>query len=171
MNKQVLERRVEMLNLMVKGAPVTETVKQIAEKYNRTEGGIWNDWNRREKWVPQIVKLDGGTTLEILQGLKEVIRRAWFTHATAQQESVKIAALKIVMEAYARFMDIAQSSGLLKKVPEQLEVKQSVNEQLTITLKQYDSVIRDLMGKDNSNTEQPLDTTHTDTETNEVPPT
>jgi len=149
---------MEMLNLMVKGAGTTETVRDIAAKYNRTEGGIWADWTRRETWIPKLIRLDGGTTHEILQGVREVWRRAWFTHATAEYESTKLGALKLVMEAYTRFIDIAQSAGLLERVPEKIEMIKSVDQRLTVTLREYAPIIRELtMGKDDKNTKEPMD--------------
>lgn len=124
MNKEILERRIDMLTLRSQGNKINDIVKDIAQRYNRTESGIWSDWSRRENWVPHILKIGPSTTYEILQGMREALRSAWFTHRTAQQESVKIAALKLIKEIYITIIDIAQSAGLLRREP--LEFKEEV---------------------------------------------
>lgn len=121
MNSRLLERRTQFLSRMCKGAPLKETVRQFAEDYGVTEKTLYNDWERREEWLPQIMQLhDTSLTMQAVQGFREVLRHAWLMVKTTQNDSVKIAALKLAQETYRELLDFTSQ---LKKaaLPEQPE--------------------------------------------------
>ena len=132
MKQYLLERRMDMLNLISKGANPSEVIEQLNEKYHTPIKTLWADWQNRHRWMPQIVQINDKTIpLQILQGLREVIRRAWFQHATAENEAVKLGALKLVKEAYRDFIELAQSLGLLKREEFVSQLKIIVEEDVT----------------------------------------
>ena len=51
---EVLERRLEFLNLEAKGFSLCEIVKLLSEKYHTTERNIYYDAENRDTWQPTL---------------------------------------------------------------------------------------------------------------------
>jgi hypothetical protein len=54
---EVLERRLEFLNLEAKGFSLCEIVKLLSEKYQTSERNIYYDAETRETWQPVLTQL------------------------------------------------------------------------------------------------------------------
>lgn len=140
MDPQLIERRTEMLDLISKGTPLVDTIKDLAQKYRCPEKTLYNDWGRAKRWAPAIVKLGDPTLLAmLLRGLEEVIPRCWVLSQTADNASAKVGALRLAKETYIDLIHILQSLGIVIKLPE--KVKFDV--ELTANLEQYQKALDD----------------------------
>ena len=91
MNLKLFKRRAEMLDAVSTGLHPSAVVGQLAEKYGVSERTLWSDWERREEWVPFLLKLEkSGSFAEIIeQKLNAVQKAAWsiYLHATGKQQT------------------------------------------------------------------------------------
>jgi hypothetical protein len=54
---EILERRLEFLNLEAKGVSLCEIVKLLSEKYHTSERNIYYDAENRDTWQPVLTQL------------------------------------------------------------------------------------------------------------------
>lgn len=136
--RALLERRKEMIKLRSQGVPLKEIVPDFTRKYQVSSEAIYIDWQKREQWIQQVVRLQDPSLIdEMLEGLKQVIPRAWFLYTTTQNDSIKIAALKLARDTYTEIIGLLQSLGIVVKMPDKLEVKEDVS----FLLKTYEDAI------------------------------
>ena len=121
--RELLERRQEMVKLRSQGVPLKEIIPDFSSKYNTSPQALYKDWKNRKRWIRQVVRLQDPSLIdEMLEGLKQVIPRAWFMYTTTQNDSIKIAALKLATQTYIEIIELLQSLGIVIKVPERLEI-------------------------------------------------
>jgi hypothetical protein len=115
---------------MVKGVPLKQAAADIAAKYPGTSiQSVQTDWQRRRKWLPDLVNVGDSTVFEqAFFGLKELIPMAWveFSRAPAGT-TVKNRALALLIDVYCHLISILQDSGFAPKAPLQLETTQRLD--------------------------------------------
>jgi len=82
---EVLERRLEFLNLEAKGFSLCEIVKLLSEKYQTSERNIYYDAENRDTWQPvltQIYNLDKARLI-IINRYEHLYRQASLHFQTA----------------------------------------------------------------------------------------
>lgn len=122
MNANLLARRSELVKRMVKGVQVqvvaADLVKNNALFSNVSIEAIKKDWTRRKIWLHLVMRPPDDTVLdEALASIREVATFAWVEYAKATSGSVKVSALRAVLEANAKLVDVLQSVGAINKTP------------------------------------------------------
>ena len=112
-----------MVKLRAQGVPLKDIVGDLSTKYETTSTALYIDWKKRKGWIRKVVRLQDPTLIdEMLEGLKQVLPRAWFLYTTTQNDSIKVAALKLAKDVYIEIIELLQSLGIAVKVPDQLEI-------------------------------------------------
>jgi len=121
--RKLAMRRQEMVKLRAQGVPLRTIIEDFHSKYGVTETALYIDWSHRKRWIRDVVRLQDPTLIdEMLEGLKQILPRAWFMHTTSANESIRIAALKLVKDTYIDIIELLQSLGIIIKVPDKIEV-------------------------------------------------
>lgn len=97
---QVIERRLDFLKLEGLGLSLVEIVKQLSEKYHKTERQIYYDAANRKTWQPlftQLFDLDKARLI-VANRYERIYREAAFMLISCSAES-KPAALKVMLDA------------------------------------------------------------------------
>ena len=130
MDKALLERRTDMLHKHLMGAPLKAIVESLSEKYGVKEKQLYTDWERRRKWLPQIVQLDNPALLhEHLQGVLDEIPRLWLIAEGKTEDEKKylyrprdrLEAFREIKDIRFRVLEILQSVGVVEKKPIQVD--------------------------------------------------
>jgi hypothetical protein len=83
---------------------------------------ILSDWTRRKTWLHLVVRPDDDTILdETIGSIREASAAAWMEYAKAPNSNAKIGALRTILEANGKLIDIMQSIGAVTKAP--IEIK------------------------------------------------
>jgi hypothetical protein len=132
------QRRLDCLKADQAGVSTTVWVAQLALKYGVSEVAIWKDWGKRKKWMPEYVTyLDEAEELYrwfqnelglLLRELKELM-------TTAGQDTARVSAANSIKDIIFKRLELAQSMGMLERVPDQAEVTIR-QEQITETVQQ-----------------------------------
>jgi hypothetical protein len=118
MNKKLLERRTEMLRQSLTGAPLRLIIEGLKDKYGVNEKLLYADWERRGKWVSQIVQLKDPTLLhQFLEGARQVLPRAWQIALNADDDFAKLRALTLIKDTNLSLLKILQSIGIIEQTP------------------------------------------------------
>jgi hypothetical protein len=131
MDLRLLRRRAEMLDAVCTGLHPSAVISQLAEKYSISEKALWSDWLRRDKWVPFLLELEkfsdfSGMVVERLNGVQKA---AWSIYLKASNDSARVGALRIVLEALEIHRDIVQTMDVLDRLNQLEEVaKERENE-------------------------------------------
>lgn len=122
---QLRARRKEMLIQISRGISIMDTSRALSEKYGRTPESIKNDWGRRKKWIPEIVKIDDPTIFhQLIAGLRSLITTYGAVYGRAVEAhntNAQVGALRSMETVYVNLIQILQSVGIIKKVPIQIE--------------------------------------------------
>jgi hypothetical protein len=114
------------------GAPLKAIVESLSKKYGTKEKQLYQDWERRHKWMPQIVQLDDPTLLhEHLQGILDEIPKLWIIAEGKTDDGQKylyrardrLEAFKEIKDIHFRVLEILQSVGVVEKKPIQVDQK------------------------------------------------
>jgi len=121
--RQILERRIQMIQDLSIGVPLKEEVEILSQKYKVGTYAIYKDWKRRDKWINEVVNIkDTETTaLELISFLNWLKARANRLVLEADNSNAKIGAIRAATEISMRIFEILQSTGLIRKEPEKLE--------------------------------------------------
>jgi hypothetical protein len=144
-DKALLERRTELLQQHAKGIPLKLSVQDLSGKYNRSEKQMYSDWERRKKWIPQIVQLNDPTLLHVsIEGAKSVLPKAWLLLQDTANDFVKLGALRLIKDTNIQILEILQSVGAVEKKPEQLKLDLAIGDGKDIInlLEQYDAIFK-----------------------------
>ena len=108
---------------LVQAAVDSKTVTDALEDRQRLQETIERDWRYRERWIPQIVRLQDPNLLEgIVAGLSAVKPEAWKIYADSESSpGDKNAALRTVLKAEAVLADILIKTGIIQAAPEKVE--------------------------------------------------
>jgi hypothetical protein len=126
----LLERRTDMLHKHLMGAPLKAIVESISQKYGTKEKQLYCDWERRHKWMPQIVQLDDPTLLhEHLQGILDEIPHLWLIAEGKTDDGQKylhrardrLEAFREIKDIRFRVLEVLQSVGAIEKKPIQVD--------------------------------------------------
>ena len=121
--RELLERRQEMVKLRSQGVPLKDIISDFTTKYDCSPEALYIDWRKRKHWIRDVVRLQDPALIdEMLEGLKQVLPRTWFVYTTTHNDSIKIAALKLLKDTYTDIIELLQSLGIVIKVPDQIEV-------------------------------------------------
>jgi hypothetical protein len=121
-NKMLLERRTEMLRQSLTGAPLRLIIEGLKDKYGVNEKRLYADWERRGKWVSQIVQLQDPTLLhQFLEGARQVLPRAWQIALNADDDFAKLRALTLIKDTNLSMLKILQSIGIIEQKPVQVD--------------------------------------------------
>jgi len=130
-DKALLERRTDMLHKHLMGAPLKAIVANLSEKYDATEKQLYTDWERRRKWIPQIVQLNDPALLhEHMQGILDEIPQLWLIAAGKTDDEKKylyrtrdrLEAFKEIKDIRFRVLEILQTIGVIEKKPQQVNL-------------------------------------------------
>jgi hypothetical protein len=132
MDRALLERRTDMLRMHSMGAPLKAIVENLSKKYSTNEKQLYQDWERRHKWIPQIVQLDDRTQLhEHLQGVLDEIPKLWLITDGKRDDGQnylcrtrdRLEAFKEIKDIHFRILETLQSLGVVEKKPIRLNKK------------------------------------------------
>lgn len=137
MGQELYERRMECLKYHVKGVAPSVWTEDLGKKYGVAPKAIWRDWNNREHWLNVVVNMKNPELVmqECIAEIREAKKSAWLLRLTANQDGAKAAALKIILDANDRLLDLAgygrslKVEGKLVGVPN-IEVKMFSDEEI-----------------------------------------
>jgi hypothetical protein len=128
LNAELLDRRETLLRHMVKGARLKdvaeEMTKDVSDLVDRKKqiSAICRDWERRERWIENVVRLNDMSYLtELIAGMSEAMRRCWVEYATADNSNARIGALRTVIDGKMRIGLLLMKAGTIKQAPRQIE--------------------------------------------------
>jgi len=111
-----------MLQLSLTGVPLKYVIDSLSQKYKVEEKLLYNDWGHRNNWIPQVVQLNDPTLLhKLLEGARSVLPKAWLLHQEAENDFVKLGALKLIKDTNLQVLEILQSIGVVEKKPIQVD--------------------------------------------------
>lgn len=114
-----------MLRQSLTGAPLKLIIEGLKGKYGVNEKRLYADWERRGKWISQIVQLQDPTLLhQFLEGARQVLPRAWQIALNADDDFAKLRALTLIKDTNLSMLKILQSIGFIEQKP--LRVDQRV---------------------------------------------
>jgi hypothetical protein len=107
-----------MLDAVSTGLHPSSVVGQLAEKYGVSEQCLWNDWTRREKWVPVLLALEKYAVFaDIVESkLNAVQKAAWSLYLQADNDNARVGALKVVLDSLEIHSDIVLSRDILSRL-------------------------------------------------------
>jgi DNA polymerase III delta prime subunit len=123
---QRMERRREMMSLIVQGYPLSVVADAIEKKYRVPADVVYKDWQRREKWLPLLYNIDKPDALvnELLTQMHTTIEKAWETHREAMKDknaNAAVGALRCINETSQRIVETLQSLGKITQKPIQVQ--------------------------------------------------
>lgn len=118
MNRIIVERRLEMLDMAFSGVRLTDFVPTLAEKYGVSESAIWNDWSRRARWLPQLVQMDESALKlsELIGRLERALTRAYALMLTTTNEPVRVGATRTVGSLSKTLFEIGSAAGMYPSI-------------------------------------------------------
>jgi hypothetical protein len=130
MNKQLFERRTELVRAhAILGVPLKTIIAELSKKYEVPEAILYKDWERRERWLQNIIQLNDPSMEKFcFETLLESRARAWQVYSQniktdAQDGNARVAlnALKVVIDSSKAMLTFLMESGRVRKAP--LEIK------------------------------------------------
>jgi hypothetical protein len=123
-SEKVVERRTELLKMEGMGFCQSEIVKHLSEKHQCSGRTLYRDFQTRRVWQPKIsCHADRRQAYySILNRFEQIYRKASFTFQHCRNESVKIAALKVMLDALTRIKDLANVSAAEGANPDHIEL-------------------------------------------------
>jgi len=160
--EELHERRKECLARALRGQKTTEWVREIAEKYDVAESTIWDDWRRRNDWIPEIYSHADVVDVakESMVQLSQVKEEAWKTYYKAQEEgnvNGRIGALRVIQSTTVNEIEKLQSLGEMHKESEELDVgfKETLQEEDSEMIEGFlDSVTEEKLKKKQEQVEE-----------------
>ena len=111
-------RRLELLKLEGLGFSQSEIVKELSVKSACSKRTIYDDFETRASWQPtlQSVAKPEAILLKVVNRYEQIYRRAGFEHLGATEESSKIGALKVMLQANSLLLEAAVLPELLTRL-------------------------------------------------------
>jgi len=118
LNLRIIKRRAEMLDAVSTGLHPSAVIAQLAEKYDVSGQALWSDWERREKWVPVLLKLENYAEFAdmVEQKLNAVQKAAWSIYMKASNDNARVGALKTVLESLEIHSDLVLKQDILDRL-------------------------------------------------------
>jgi hypothetical protein len=119
LNRKLLKRRAEMLDMTCKGFHPSAVISQLSEKYNLSEKSLWSDWDRRTKWVPILLDLEKYSDFAkyIESKINAVQKGAWSIYHRGDSDNARVGALKVVLSS----LEVLSNTVLSKEILLRLE--------------------------------------------------
>lgn len=118
MRKELVERRLECLDLYFQGKRPGSWVKRIASKHGVTESAIWSDWKRRGRWMKELHNIEPSELkiIELLSRLEKALEESYRMMRTGKNEGIRTGAMKTLAMLTGKYAEIAESAGLLPTI-------------------------------------------------------
>jgi hypothetical protein len=125
MNKKILERRRNLLNLRCNGVLLSEAVKSLSAKYGVSERQVYADWRCRSRWMSWFVDLGKGSDAlrDVLARHESIYASASREYRSAQNDSARIGALRLMRDLDTDLVEFMVTGDLLSRVEALEEVK------------------------------------------------
>ena len=104
---EVIERRLEFLNLEAEGFSLCEIVKELSKKYQKTERTLYYDASTRETWQPlytQLFELDKARLI-VMNRFNYIYRESSFNYRQGDS-SQKPTYLKLMLEVTKNLIEL-----------------------------------------------------------------
>jgi hypothetical protein len=127
----LLERRLECLNLAFTGERPSKWIPNIAKQYDATVKTVWRDWNRRHTWLPNLTLQQSSEqkVAELFSRLELTLQTTYKIAQTSTNESVQIGAARTVVLLSKELFKIGQEVGLYPSIERDLLEKLRVLEE------------------------------------------
>jgi hypothetical protein len=114
---------------MVKGSKLQvvaeEMTKDISDLVEREKqiAVIRRDWNNRERWIENVVRLQNSSFLaELIAGMNEAMKHCWIEGLREKNSaSVRVAALRSIIMGESRIGLLLMKAGIIQQAPQQIE--------------------------------------------------
>jgi len=104
----VLDRRLELLEMEGNGFSRPEVVKHLSVKYQCTPRTIQYDFAKKPQWQPTIQQLsDDQVLMKVLNRYNAVYRKAAFSALQAHDWKEQHSALRIMNDANTKYYEVA----------------------------------------------------------------
>ncbi len=128
MNGELLHRREQLLQRMVKGVTLQDAAeqmtKEIPDPFEREKqvNVIRRDWSNSWRWKANVVRLsDGGVLPELVAGMNEAMKYCWVEYYRAKNSCARIGALRTVIGGKTRQALILMKAGVIEQAPQKVD--------------------------------------------------
>lgn len=96
--KAIIERRQRLMEYLSAGIQLNEIVLRICKEFECSQRTVYTDYETRGSWMPELFQLDDAQQFlaDILNRHHELIRKTTKLTVTTGNDSVRIAALKLL---------------------------------------------------------------------------
>jgi hypothetical protein len=117
-----VERRLELLRMEGLGFSRPEIVKELSVSAKVSERAIYYDFQTRAAWQPKTQQFKDVDQLyhKILNRFEQIYRKASFMFLNENNPNIKVAALKVMLEATGKTYDVRLYPEIMSKL-ERLE--------------------------------------------------
>lgn len=104
----IVERRTKLLKMEGTGFDRIDIVKTLSQDFQCTERTVYRDFQTRSKWQPQLTGHSDRQQAyqSILNRFEQIYKKASFTYINSKNESVIIAALRVMLDALSRIKEL-----------------------------------------------------------------
>jgi len=121
MQRETLERRLELLNMEGNGKSPPEIVKELSKLFQCTERTVQYDLAKRGIWQPRIQQLKTAL-LRIINRYEQIYRKASFQYLKAKNDvKASLLALRIMRDINRDCFDFLRQAGYTIQKPETIE--------------------------------------------------
>ena len=104
----VLDRRLELLDMEGNGFSRPVIVKHLSVKHQCTERTVWYDFAKKPKWQPTIQQLaDDQVLMKVLNRYNSIYQKAAFSALQAHDWKEQHSALRIMNDANSKYYETA----------------------------------------------------------------
>ena len=125
-------RRQRTLDLYYRNQLDQEHVEKLAKEFNVKPYTIWNDWARRDIWLPQMAQIEQTRTQILMlfnrfSSTQAKALKIFDAAAETKNYNAAIGALKLVLEVDVKEATLRQSLGVMERVPVEYKVERIQN--------------------------------------------
>jgi len=113
-----------LIHLTAAGLSVRESTRMLSEEFGCSERTIWRDWKTRVEWLAILFKTgEGGKDAAVFDRMAELEEAKMEAYRTYLREEgmIKVAALRLYLDAVKEDVRFRQSLGLLHAEPMKVE--------------------------------------------------
>jgi hypothetical protein len=104
------------------GVPLKVLIDSLLKEFGGNEKQLYADWERRDKWIPQIVQLDDETLVhQLIRGAQDILAKVWLTAETSKNSFARLRALTLIKDTNLDLLKTLQSIGLIAQRPIQVD--------------------------------------------------